>query len=444
MMWKTLAFIALIFIAFGHAAVDVEEEDGVMVLTKDNFDHVIKENEFILVEFYAPWCGHCKALAPEYVKAAALLKEEESTIKLAKVDATDQVELAEAYGIRGYPTLKIFRNGTPSEYGGGRDPAAIVSWLKKSRDWPQERELVTEFTQDAAAMIFGGDIKHHNMLFISKESSDFDKVIEQFRAAAEEFKGKLQFVYVNTDSEDNAHLMDFFGLIKDELPSVRLISLGDDMSKFKPTFTEVTTDALVQFSHDFLDGKLKPHLMSEEVPEDWDKKPVKVLVGKNFHDVARDQSKNVLVEFYAPWCGHCKKLEPIWEELAEKYKDHENIVIAKMDATTNELEDVKIQGFPTIKFFPANSDVVIDYAGDRGLDAFVKFLESGGKLGPSDGEEQAGGEESIQSDENNKAGPMEDKENPKEVSGGSDVVNNTSPDKKHQEEGADFEGREEL
>ena len=125
---------------------------------------------------------------------------------------------------------------------------------------------------------------------------------------AKENKGKMLFVTINTDEDDHKRILEFFGITEAELPTFRAIQLGEDMAKFRPEDDTIELENIKAFVAKFLGGELKQHLMSEEVPADWDAEVVKVLVGKNFHEVAMDEAKDVLIEFYAPWCGHCKQV----------------------------------------------------------------------------------------------------------------------------------------
>ena len=116
----TFALLALIAITACFAA-----EEDVIVLTDANFDEIVNKEEFILIEFYAPWCGHCKALAPEYETAATALKEK--NIPLVKVDCTEEADLCKDHDVQGYPTIKVFRGlDNVSPYGGQRKSDALV------------------------------------------------------------------------------------------------------------------------------------------------------------------------------------------------------------------------------------------------------------------------------------------------------------------------------
>jgi protein disulfide-isomerase A1 len=110
----------------------IEEENGVIILTEDNFDEAIDTFHPLIVEFYAPWCQHCQKLAPEYSKAAYVLRNENPPIHLAKVDATENRSLASRFSLSGYPTITLFRG--PKElinFNGERTEGGIVNWVRK-------------------------------------------------------------------------------------------------------------------------------------------------------------------------------------------------------------------------------------------------------------------------------------------------------------------------
>lgn len=137
----------------------------------------------------------------------------------------------------------------------------------------------------------------------------------------------------------------------------------------------VTVESLRQFVDDFKNKKLTPFLKSEEIPAD-NSEALKVIVGKNFQTAVVDSDDDVLIEFYAPWCGHCKKLAPIWEQVANDLKDVPNLVIAKFDATVNEVDGLEIRGYPTLKFYPkGNKANPVDFNGGREVEDIKKWLQ---------------------------------------------------------------------
>ncbi|CAK0801175.1 unnamed protein product, partial [Prorocentrum cordatum] len=104
--------------------------DEVLALTTANFSQHLKDNKQTLVEFYAPWCSHCKKLAPEFEKAAGSLKALGKPVSLVKVDATEEKDLATKYGVKGFPFLIWFEDSKETEYDGGRTAETIVEWVQ--------------------------------------------------------------------------------------------------------------------------------------------------------------------------------------------------------------------------------------------------------------------------------------------------------------------------
>ncbi|KAI9333202.1 disulfide-isomerase [Zopfochytrium polystomum] len=449
-------------VAEDAAASTPSTPSDVVVLTKDTFADFIKD-DLSLVEFYAPWCGHCKALAPEYeVAATELLKEK---IKIAKVDCTAETDVCNGQDVRGYPTLKVFRKGTAAEYKGARKADGIISYMKKQAlpavtelkaddiekfkttdkvvvigyfsdqiskkykafvevanslrddyvfgftndnvkgitapsvvlyktfdegetkfDGKYNAETLTSFIKVSATPVMD-DISPENygaymssglplaFLFV-RDEADRKAVGPAVEAVAKSVKGKMSFVYIDT-GKFGSHAKSLN--LKEGVWPAFAIQETKDMLKFPfDQEKDITQEAIAAFVSDYLDGKLQPSLKSEPIPASNDG-PVKVVVHDNFKDIVLDSKKDVFLEIYAPWCGHCKALAPVWEELGKTLSgDNDSVIVAKMDGTENDLPvgvKFQVQGFPTLKLFLAESNEVVDYTGDRTLEALFAFLK---------------------------------------------------------------------
>ncbi|ERE68663.1 protein disulfide-isomerase A2 [Cricetulus griseus] len=328
---------------------------------------------------------------------------------------TDQPQLFQKFGLTKDTVIlfKKFDEGRadfPVDKDTGLDLGDLSRFLVT-----HSMHLVTEFNSQAimsfpplqtSPKIFAAKILNHLLLFVNKTLAQHRELLTDFREAAPPFRGQVLFVMVDV-AADNDHVLNYFGLKAEEAPTLRLINV-ETTKKYAPTgLVPITAASVAAFCQAVLHGQVKPYLLSQEIPPDWDERPVKTLVGKNFEQVAFDETKNVFVKFYAPWCSHCKEMAPAWEALAEKYRDREDIVIAELDATANELEAFSVHGYPTLKFFPAGPDrKVIEYKSTRDLETFSKFLDSGGNLPEEEPKEPAISTPEIQ--DNSTVGPKEE------------------------------------
>lgn len=475
---------------------DVSVESFVEQLNSKNFKQFLEDNPLVLGEFYAPWCGYCKKLAPEYEKAATILHEMGSKIKLAKVDCTEEQTLCQQHNIKGYPTMKVIRGpyNQPDDYEGPREAEGIVeTMIKYSLPPVQKVESVDDFLSAAkssakpfyvqilpsvvhesaaANNVTYGEIAFSQRGRQSYYSIEDDEVIakvaeqvnveiptdsatylavhpnelddvrvfsgaEFSKAAFEDWATDalvpdfgdinrdtymiymsstlpLAYFFYNT-AEERAAVAEFlekkgkelrgtinfvgldatqFGkhaeILNMDPTIVPLFAIQNNSNGRKYGINQVdhptlTVDLIEEFIGKFLAGEVEHIVKSEPLPtqEEIDAQAVTKLVAHNYDEILGDQSKNVFVEYYAPWCGHCKKLAPIWEEVAEEFKSSD-VVIANVDHTQNDVDTpLVIEGYPTLIFYPANGGIDeksgvragVVYTSGRDKESLLEFIE---------------------------------------------------------------------
>lgn len=205
--------------------------------------------------------------------------------------------------------------------------------------------------------------------FIDPKSDKTADLMSAAEQVASEFKGKVSAVKL--DGVRWAEHAKHFGIPAGQLPGI--VAEDREQQKNYVFSGEPTAEALRAHFQGFVDKTLQPTIKSQEIPED-NSAPVKVVVGKNFEEIVINNDKDVFVEFYAPWCGHCKTLAPKYDELGKKFAGNEKVVIAKVDATENDTP-AKISGFPTLILYPGGDKTnPINYDGERNTQAMYDWI----------------------------------------------------------------------
>jgi protein disulfide-isomerase A1 len=248
-------------------------------------------------------------------------------------------------------------------YTGAADKESLMNFVK-----PLTVPTVFEFSEDMIEPIFGQ--QQSTLFFFTSEKEPSPA----FNDAAFANKGKVLFSFSGVKDGIQERLAEFVGATEADLPFMMLLVPGN-MKKFRAEVPalDATVDDITAFVDGVLAGDIKPHLKSDPVPAQDG--PVTVVVGTEFEKIVMDPTKDVLVKFYAPWCGHCKKLAPIWDKLGEEFAAVEDLVIAKFDSTTNEADGVEVQSYPTLTFYPKDNKAGVPYEGGRELDDIKKWLE---------------------------------------------------------------------
>ena len=262
-------------------AAEPGNEKDVIELTDDNFDSTVFEDENMwLIAFYAPWCGHCKKLLPEWTEAATQLR---GTVKIAKVDCTTQQKLAQKYQIQGYPTIKVFAPGKGDkkveEYNGPRETAGIVQYaldkLEKFGYVPETKQLInSEILKEECETRIGICVIVFLPHIADSSSTERNRYLDIIKEARKSNGGKpIYYLWAqggdHFDFEDKLHLS--FGY-----PAVIAINYKKKMySVCRSAFSK---ENLVGFVSNLLNGK--EHL--SKLPDGIKVKKVDKWDGKDY------------------------------------------------------------------------------------------------------------------------------------------------------------------
>jgi len=257
----------------------------------------------------------------------------------------------------------------------GTDEDADIPLFNRFTHWisSQVMPVLGEINQDTYQGYVDARLPFVWFVVSDKDDAELMEKYSFVREIGRENIGKLTFVMINGKAQPRQ--VEHLGFEQDKLPGI----VATDRLRYHMK-DELTADNLRKFIEDYLGAKLEPTLKSQEVPstEAFETSTVKTVVSKNWKEVVFDEKRDILVKYYADWCGHCKALAPVYVKVAALLAGQKDqLYLAEFNMPENELkEDVDVQGFPTLLFYPAGAkDKPIRYDGDRSAGSILKFIQ---------------------------------------------------------------------
>lgn len=347
--------------------------------TNKNFSAEIKkQNHFVM--FYAPWCGHCQRLGPTWEQLAEISNEEYNNIRIAKVDCTTESSLCSEQDVTGYPTLKFYKIGETkgTKFRGTRDLPSLISFINDqlgsssviedvAPSPPEAVNGLLELSEDTFEKHVSSG--HHFVKFYAPWCGHCQKLAPTWDELANSLRNDDAVSISKIDCTQHRSICGQFDI--KGYPTLLWIEDGKKIDKYTGQRTHEELKAYVSM----MLGKNadESSLKSENI--DGASHAILSLTAESFkHGVERGFS---FVKFFAPWCGHCKRLAPTWEQLSKKFFGNDNVNIVKVDCTLEASKQLcneqEVDGFPSLYLY-RDGRKISEYNGSRNLDDLYDFV----------------------------------------------------------------------
>ncbi|CAJ1424373.1 unnamed protein product [Effrenium voratum] len=320
---------------------------------------LLRRNVSGFVEFFSPSCGSCKRLAPVYESAA---RKAGDGFTFAKVDcSTSQGEKCCAkHNIEAYPSIFYIRGGTMQKYPGGPKRDDLLEFLAMQTE-PLAQEVANE---------------------------------EEARKLAAARKKPVLLWRASSPGEAVPRVA------REWLRQVKLARLSADRESLALVWPSASIEYEGKISEEEVGLWLAEQLVKSEPAPASQTSPVLTAVGSNFRQVVfdpLDRNQHVILEVYAPWCGHCKQLAPVYEAFAARMgEEGRNLVVAKLNGEANGIPygGFEYSGFPTIFYLGPGSEKVSKVQ-ERTLEGLVSFADRMGVARAGEAKAKASQEELL-------------------------------------------------